>query len=1070
MMRKLYKKLSATAVLMLMLASVVLAQDRTVSGTVKDGAGNGMPGVNVVIKGTSSGTTTDASGKYALTAGNNAVLVFSFIGFASQEVNTGTRTAMDITMAEDAQQLNEVVVTALGIERNTKALQSSVTQINGDNFTQARENNLANALAGRVAGVSVTKMATGPAGSSRVIIRGAKTLGSTLNQPLYVVDGIPMDNTNFGQSGVWGGADQGDGVNSISPDDIQSTTVLKGASAAALYGSRAANGVILITTKKGTSRKALGIEFNSNFVFEKVNNLTDFQHSNGNGGLVGSTLQNQVATKPTTLDEHWGNWWGLNGWGPKFDGSTAMQFDGVTRPYAYAGDNWNRYLETGTSFTNSLALTGGSDKQNFRFSVSDLKSKGIVPNSGFDRFNVSLATNSKFGEKLTLTSKIMYSNEEAKNRPRTSDSPANGVLALYYTPNDVNVKDYIGDPAKPGAVPSEQYQADHGMTIYDGKAPGEEMQASNNLWTQNPYWAAYQFKNSDVRDRIIASGKLRYDITDFLYVHGQVGMDWYTKRGTQLSPQGTGYDRLGSMSEYENRNQEINMEYLVGFNKTYGKIGVNAFVGGNRMRAKGEYLAANGTGFNVPFFAAINNSTQRNYGYSIGEVGINSVFASAEISYNNYLYVTATARKDWFSVLNPNANNIVYPSIGASFIFSDAFTSLPTWLSFGKVRASWGQVGNASSVGAYSINNTYSLGNPHLGRPLAGFSSGGNLPNPNLKPFTSTESEVGFDVRFFQNRLGLDFAYYSQVTTNDILNAGISQSSGYSSTSVNLGEISNKGVEILLTGTPIRGPITWDISLNFARNKNNVVSLIEGQDKLQAEEPRTRTVRIQHIVGHPYGMITGLKQMTSPDGKLVYDADGAPLTNGEYQILGNGVPKFTGGLNNSLTYKQWTLSALIDFKSGGQIYSGTNVRMTEAGFTKQTLQGRAGEAPLTVTGVTDVNNDGVYEPFTKTLTPGEAANYWNQLGERAQENFVYDASFIKLRSVTFGYNFPKSMLTKTPINSLSLSFVGRNLAILYKKTPNIDPESSYTSSNSQGMDYFGVPASRTYGFNLRASF
>ncbi len=351
---------------------------------------------------------------------------------------------------------------------------------------------------------------------------------------------------------------------------------------------------------------------------------------------------------------------------------------------------------------------------------------------------------------------------------------------------------------------------------------------------------------------------------------------------------------------------------------------------------------------------------------------------------------------------------------------------------------------------------------------MGGFTSGNNLPNPFLKPFTSTEIEYGLEARFFNNRLGLDITYYDQKTTEDILNAGISQSSGFSTTSVNIGKITNKGVEFLLTGTPIRSAVTWDVSLNFAKNNSKVVSLIEGQERLFVDEPRTRTVGIFHVVGYPYGMILGLKQRRDPSGNLVYDTTGAPLTDNTYQILGNGVPDFTGGLNNSLTWKSLNLSFLIDFRAGGDIYSGTNLRMTQAGFHKQTLQGRAGEAPLTVTGVTP---DGTsFKPFTKTLTPGEARNYWARLGDRAQENFVYDASFIKLRQLTFGYTLPAKFFNNTPVRGLMLSFVARNLAILYKNVPNIDPESSYSSGNAQGLDYFGMPASRTYGFNLRATF
>lgn len=1061
--------------LLFVLGSFSAYAQRTVSGRVTDTGGNGMPGVNVIVKGTSVGTTTDASGDYSINVSPEATtLVFSFIGYGTQEVEIANRTTVNVSMAEDTKQLGEVVVTALGIERSAKALQSSVTQVSGENLTQAREISTANALAGRVAGVNVTKIASGPAGSSRVVIRGAKTLGSTLNQPLYVVDGIPMDNSNFGQAGVWGGADRGDGMTSINPDDIESITVLKGAASAALYGSRAANGVILITTKKGQARKGIGIEFNSNFVFEQINNLTDFQHEYGNGGYVGPDLETSVAVRPASIDEHWNSWWGLQAWGPKFDGQPTVQFDGVSRPYSYKGDNWERFYETGTSFTNSLAFTGGSETQNFRLSLSHLDSKGVIPNSGFDRFNAGFSTNSQFGKKLTITSKVMYSNENVKNRPNLSDSPGNGILALYYVPGDVDVRDMIGDPNKPGAVPDLETQAAKGITIFDGKIPGEEFQVSNNLWTQNPYWAAYQQVNSDVRDRVLASGNIRYDITDFLYVQGQAGMDWYTRRGTILTPQGTGHNRGGNMDESENRTREINLEYMVGFDKTFGKIGVNAFVGGNRMRRKAETLTANGTGFNTPFFAAITNANQKNYSYDIGELGINSLFGSAEISFNNYLFITGTARQDWFSVLNPEENSILYPSIGASFVFSDAVNTMPSWMSFGKLRGSWAQVGNVSSVNPYATTLTYSAPITHVGRPLGGFTSGGNYPNPDLVPFTSTEYEFGLDLRFFENRLGIDFAYYDQKTTDDILDAAISRTSGFTTTSVNLGKITNKGIEFLLTGTPVRGDLQWDVSLNFAKNNSKVVSLIEGQTELSIEEPRTRTVFIKHIVGHPYGMITGITQMRDPNGNLVYDANGTPITDNIYRILGRGVPDFTGGLTNSLTYKGVNLSFLIDFRSGGDIYSGTNVRMTQSGFHKQSLLGREGEDPLTVTGVVQNGTDGsgnpIYEPFTKTLTPGEAQNYWSELGNRAQENFIYDASFVKLRQITLGYSLPSQLFDNMPVRGVTLSLVARNLAILYKNVDNIDPESSYSSGNAQGLDYFGMPATRTYGFNLRATF
>jgi TonB-linked SusC/RagA family outer membrane protein len=1044
-----------------------------------------MPGVNVIVKGTSAGTTSDATGKYTLSVGEaeSSVLVFSFIGYATQEVDAGTRTTVDVTMAEDIRELSEVVVTALGIERNTKALQYSVTQVSGENFTQARENNIGNALSGRIAGVNVSKVASGPAGSSRIVIRGNKTLTGQ-NQPLYVIDGIPMDGgtnsktlmDNNGQAGLWGGNDEGDGLSSLNPDDIESISVLKGANAAALYGSRAGNGVILVTTKKGSSRKGLGIEFNSNYVFETVNDLSELQTQYGAGTYVdpdGSAGPlTAVPVKPLNQAEAYSTAYGENSWGPRLDGSSVVQFDGVSRPYSYAGDNFKRYFNTGTAATNSIAITGGSETQSFRFSVSNLESDGVIPNSGFDRQNASLSVNSKFGKKLTVNAKVMYSREYAKNRPVVSDSPGNGVQAVWRLPANINVDDLRGDPNKPGAIAPGTDPAS--LLIYQ-KSVGEEFQQAGNNWGQNPWWAAYQHINDDTRERFITSAQARYDITDWLYVSGRIGMDRFTRRDKTLVPQGVGYQRGGAITEGSDVVREINMEWMLGTNKTFGKFNVNAFVGGNRMTQYSERIAAQGNNFNVPFFAAINNAKDKNYNYRFFESGINSVFGSAEISYNGYLYLTATARNDWFSVLHPDRNSILYPSIGTSFVFSDAINVLPSWLSFGKFRASYAEVGFVSDLRAYDIIRTYSLNaNPHLGRPMATFTSAGNnngsIPNDLLKPATSSEIEFGVDLRFFNNRIGLDATYYFQETTDDILNATVSRASGFGSTRVNIGELQNRGLELMLTGTPVKGDLTWDISVNFAKNKNKVTKLIPGIKELSFEESRTRTTFVKHIEGQPFGMLTGIIQKRSPDGQLVFDEDGQPVRSTAYEILGQTVADWTGGINNSITWKGINLSFLIDIKVGGKIHSGTNVRLDQWGRSERSLTGR--EGGLTVSGVQEVpENSGNYEPITVDMTPEQARNYWLNLGERASENYTYDAGFGKLRQVTLGYSLPRTLLAKTPFQVVTLSFVARNLAILWKDTPNIDPESSYSAnSGAQGLDYFGMPVTRSYGFNLKVGF
>jgi TonB-linked SusC/RagA family outer membrane protein len=1059
------------------MGNIVLGQ--TVTGTVTGEAdGMPLPGVSVLIKGTSTGTATDVDGNYRLNVqGSETVLVYSYLGFQTIEQTVGNRTTIDVTLAEDAAELSEVVVTALGIERNVRALQYSITKVGGEEFTDARENNIANQLAGRVAGVNVSNVASGPAGSSRVIIRGNTSLQGG-NQPLYVIDGIPMDNTNFGQAGVWGGADQGDGMTSVNPDDIESMSVLKGASAAALYGARAANGVILITTKRGTARKGIGVEFNSNVVFERINDQTDLQTTFGSGRFQGDQVDG-AAVRPTTVRQ--GYDWGTQAWGERLGSGTSMHFDGVERPYVYAGDNWDRFYQTGTAITNGISLAGGGENQTFRFNVTDLRSNSVVPNAGFDRINVSLASSGKFGNKLTFDAKVLYSNERTKNRPRVSDSPGNAFQSIFALPPNVNVEWGQGAPNRLGTIP---VNTDPALLNTWGFAEQEEYLMVNNPWGQNPYFATHQMAIDDTRDRILLSGSLKYDITEHLYLSGRAGMDWYTRRGTTLVPQGTGFERNGSMNENERRVNEINLEAMLGYNRTFGDFGVNVFLGANRMRRQDETISANGQGFNVPFFHAINNTVTRNFGYGYSGWGINSAFASAEVSYKNILFLTATGRTDWFSVLDPNFNDITYPSIGSSFVFSDALTELPLWLSFGKVRASWAQVGN-STVGPYQIQNVYSLmGAPAINAAgnqvaMATFATaGGNagtIPNRFLRPLLSTEVEAGIDIRFLQNRLGLDLTVYRQRSTDDQLNAQVSRSSGFGSTLVNLGEMENRGIEILLTGSPVRtGNFNWDVSFNIARNRNEVKSLIEGNDILNVEEPRTRTVFVQHRTGQPFGVIAGWVQKRSPDGQLVFEENGAPVQSDMMEVIGNGIPDWTGGINNSITYRGFNLSALVDVRIGGDLYSGTNVRLTQWGLHKQSLQGRLGEEPLTVSGVIQAGTDGsgspIYESFEKTLSPGEANNYWNQMGNRVQDHFIYDGSFAKLRQITFGYNFPSSILDRTPFTNLSLSFVGRNLSILWKNVDNIDPESGYSSSNGQGLDYFGMPQSRTFGFNLRAGF
>ena len=676
----------------------------------------------------------------------------------------------------------------------------------------------------------------------------------------------------------------------------------------------------------------------------------------------------------------------------------------------------------------------------------------------------------------------MYSNENVKNRPTLSDSPSNAIQSLWYTPNNVNVNDQIGDPNKPGAIPDGL--SDELLLIYGqggaAKFPGQEWLPASNNWGQNPWWATYTEIRSDKRDRVLGSARLRYEFTDWLWASTQIGMDWLQRRATNYVPEGTGYSLLGGRNETTVSVREINAEWMVGSSKSFGKIGYNVFLGGNKMYRQYEEIQANGNAFNVQFFGAINNTRNRNFGYGFSEQGINSLFGSAEINWDGQVYITASARKDWFSILNPETNSVFYPSIGGSWVFSDTFTGMPSWFSFGKLRASWAQTGLVT-IGPYSTNLAYTLrSETHLGRPLAGYQGalgvGGGLPNPNLKPALSTEIEVGFDLNFLNNRLGLGLTRYDQTTTDDIVNQTIALSTGFGSTAINVGKITNKGWEVEMFGRALTGPLTWDINLNFAYNDNRVVQLVDGLTEIVGEEPRTRNAFVKHIVGEPFGTITGRVQATDPNGNLVFDASGRPIANPTFVPIGMGVHPWMGGINNAFTYKNFNLEFLIDFKAGGDIFSGTNLRLTQAGRHQQSLQGREGEAPLRVTGVynSGTADAPVWTPIDRDLSPQEAIDHWGRMGDQANgvsSFWMYDGSFAKLRQLIFGYNLPRKLLENTPIQSANISFVGRNLWIISKNIENVDPESAYsTNANAQGLEYFAMPANRSYGFNLRVTF
>ncbi|NIA10527.1 MAG: SusC/RagA family TonB-linked outer membrane protein, partial [Nitrospiraceae bacterium] len=928
--------------------------------------------------------------------------------------------------------MKQVVVTALGIRKQERALGYSVSVVSGDEMAKAREINFTNSLAGKVAGVNVSSMASGPAGSNRVIIRGNSSLSGN-NQPLYVVDGIPIDNSQLGNAGMWGGYDRGQGIGNLSSDDIESVSVLKGNAAAALYGSRASNGVILITTKSGHKRKGVGIEFSSNYVSDNIIDYTDFQHEYGSGdrGL-------KPTSKAEALDD--GAWV----WGEKLDGSDVIQFDGVARPYSYVGNNAKRFYRTGSTWTNNLALSGGNDVQTYRFSMTDLRNNSIVPNSGMSRDNISLQTNGQYGKRLTLSARIEYVYEKVKNRAYLSDSPKNANYAVFSLPPNVNVENLKGTSGDPGRG-----------------ADGNELLWNGNVFATNPYFATYQVIDNDNRNRVLGSVLLKYQFTDWLYLQGRMGRDFSEVRSIGVEPYGLAYSIRGGMGEENRKIVETNADAMLGWDHNFGNniINFNGFIGLSSMVHKYEHLYLGGNKFYFPSFYNISNLQNQTRNMSVQEHGINSFYGSAEVSYKKQLYLDGTVRKDWFSTLD--GRGVLYPSVSLSWVFSDAF-NMPAWFSFGKIRASWAQVGGGANR-PYQTALSYRLvGQGHLGMSVESISQG-SVPNKNLTPYTSNENELGLNIRLFNNRIGVDFDVYNRKTEDDIVSATISHASGYNAATVNLGEITNKGVELLVNAGIVRHhAFKWDVTFNYANNKNEVVKLNGEIKTMIVDQSRNMGTYIANMVGYPYSEIYGYTYRTDAQGRRVYDASGLPMRSTDLQALGTGVCPTTMGLNNSFTYKNFNLSFLIDMKAGGSIYSATNAYAYVRGLHKNTLVGRA--SGIDVSGVDESGAE-----FSHHIDANNVQDYYHAI-YHISEQFVYDASFVKLRQFVLGYNLPAGLVNKTPFEAMNISLVGRNLLLLWSKTENIDPESTFSNGNAQGLEMFGVPPIRSFGINLNVKF
>lgn len=1024
--------------------SAVTQQTKKITGVVVDETGFPVIGANIIEKGTTNGVITDLDGNFSLEVPDGAIIEISYIGYTTQEIPVKGQTNFNIKLVEDTQKIDEVVVTALGIKRQSRSLGYSTTQVQGEDFTLARDPNLGNALSGKVAGVSVSGNATGSGGSSRVIIRGNASLTGN-NMPLYVVDGVPFSNQNLGSAGTWGGMDMGDGLNNINPDDIESIQVLKGAAASALYGYRGGNGAVLITTKSGKKGKPVSIEFNNNLTFTAIYDYRDYQKVFGQG---------TYGSRPTDINSAKAS--EQSSWGEVLDGGNAVNFLGNNYNYSYV-DNWDNFYRTGINESASVAISGAADKITYRFGISNVYEKSILPNASNQQQGINLNTTYDILSNLHLMVNANYIFEKANGRSNLSDGNGNTNASLIHRGNSFDIR-----WLERGSADSDWGTAENGSELLGG----------TNIYFNNPYWLQYRKTNDMNKNRLTGSMTLKYDITDWLSVQGAIQRDGFNMDFKQVQPTGAAADPAGWLTEYSKSFSEMNLNYLVAFNKEFGDWSIGATLGGNRQRTiTKQYTPSDGgRPFIVDGLWSVNNLGDKRASKDYSEYRVNSVYATADFGWKNQLFLNLTGRNDWFSTLSPDNNSYFYPSVTLSWVFTDSF-EMPEWFTFGKVRGSFATASNGTDP--YKNLLLYQLRNYTVnGQNTITQNNGNQYPNANLKPVSISEWEGGLNLAFLNNRLSFDMAYYVKNTKDDIAVVSTSTASGYGSMIMNVGEIRNQGFEFMVNAVPVHTKdFEWNTTLNFAYNDSEVKYLGEGVDRLQIDGASSRSgnVTVQNIVGSSYGELVGYKYKRH-NGQIVYE-NGIPQRADELSSLGNGVYNFTGGWSNAFKYKNFSLSFLLDFKVGAKLFSGTNYSLYSEGLHKNTLVGRTAENPggsVVGAGVM-LDGSGNYVPNTVAV---DAQTYYSGISRNnIAEEFVYNANFLKLRELSLGYEFPQTMLTKLKVvKGLNVSLVGRNLWTIIKHTDNIDPEAAYNNSNGQGLELNGYPATRSVGFNVNVKF
>ncbi len=1018
------------------------AQDRVVTGKVTSSDdGSPIPGVSIVVKGTTKGTTTDASGNYRLTLSGNATsLVFSSVGLTKVEEAINGRTVIDVVLSTASESLNEVVVTAQGIERDTRSLGYATQNVNGSALAQRSEPNVLNTLQGKVAGVNITSSSGAPGSSTNINIRGITSFNGN-NQPLIVVDGIIFNNdvNESAEKNTLFGAQPSSRLSDISPESIESINVLKGPAASVLYGSRASAGVIVITTKSGKGLNGkTEVTFNSSVNWQNVAYLPKFQNRYGQG------TQNNYVNNST------------NSWGPAFGTpgfETVVTPQGETVPYQAYPNNIRDFYKTGTIFQNALNIAGGDQNNNFAATISSTIQNGIVRHSGFDRHSVQVGGNSKLKNGIKLGGTITYVKTVQKGTPMGNGGSAFGQITRIPRSFDL-----MGRPYKDAS----------GNSIYFVNGQNHPLWSLDN-----------EFYNSNI-DRVFGNLSVGYDITSWLNVSYRVTADTYTDNNRQVQRIGAARNPLGRINENESFHAELNGDLLINANKKDLFVqGLNAtlLLGQNLNQRSYKEAGVIAESLTIPGFDNVSNGSVFTNSFATStKRRLVGHYGQLSLDYKSYLFLELSGRVDQSSTLPQSQNAYFYPSAAVSFVPTEAFKIESKALSYAKVRANIARVGrDADPYLLQSVFTQASFGNnvASVNFPLSvgsgsipGFQISSRVGSNNLKPEFVTSYEAGLNLGFFDNRLGIDFTYFNTRSTNQIFNVAMSNSSGYDTRTTNIGEMQNKGIELQISATPIRTQaFKWDILLNFTRIRNKVISIAPDIENSTITGNSFIGIAPSIAVNQPYGVIIGTANARTESGELLINPlTGAFVPGIAGQVISNPQKDWIAGLTNNFTFKGFTLSALFDINKGGQIYSFSQVDMRGAGQTE--ITGIDRDQPRILPGVIQ-NADGTTRPNNIQVS---AQTYWAGLGGLASEGAVFDATAYRLREVSLNYALPKSLLNRTPFGNISVGVSGRNLWMFAPGFPS-DPEiNTQGAGNIQGMDLNGIPTTRNYGVNLRLTF